>query len=64
MSRLADALGLDQQKVHDGFTVSQRAGAMPVCRECGALVAYETQQLHTQWHARLAQAGQQDQRRA
>ena len=34
----------------DGFTRSERGVRLPVCRRCGALVAYETQRTHVDWH--------------
>ncbi len=53
MSKFIDALGLDQPRLLDGFTSNPRAGAMPVCSTCGALVSFESQQPHRDWHDAL-----------
>lgn len=47
---LRETTGLDSVQTHDGYTQNLRAGQMPVCDRCGALVTYETQPTHTEWH--------------
>lgn len=50
MQSIRKYLGLVQPLPHPEFQPNRRAGAMPVCQRCGALVAYESQQLHLSWH--------------
>ncbi|MGY1855288.1 hypothetical protein [Modestobacter sp. SYSU DS0290] len=47
-------LGTGRAPVIEGFTRSSRGVRLPVCRRCGALVAYETQRAHLDWHASTA----------
>lgn len=46
-------LGLSRPVLQPGFQPNERAGSMPVCQVCGASVAFESQQLHKDWHATL-----------
>lgn len=50
--KVSDGIHEWKGRLLDGFQRNQRGGAMPVCQVCGALVTYETQQLHLDWHAR------------
>lgn len=43
-------LGLDTPARLGGYRFNTRSGSMPVCERCGAMVSYDTQQLHTDWH--------------
>lgn len=42
-------LGLTRAELKSGYSRNER-GNMPVCQQCGALVAYESQSRHTAWH--------------
>jgi len=53
LSRAVEYLGLGRPAPEAGYGTNERAGAMPVCEICGALVAIESQRLHTDWHRRL-----------
>lgn len=35
-----------------GFRAQAETHRSPACGRCGAVVAYESQQLHAHWHAR------------
>ncbi|WP_188109300.1 hypothetical protein [Paeniglutamicibacter gangotriensis] len=53
MSFLTNAqkfLGLETPVMLRGYRSNSRSGNMPTCERCGAMVSYETQQLHTDWH--------------
>ncbi len=50
MIRVQKYFGLDKTTIASGFRANTRAGNMPVCERCGALVSYDAQQLHTDWH--------------
>ncbi|MDO5745039.1 MAG: hypothetical protein Q4P23_11285 [Micrococcaceae bacterium] len=50
-ARIREYLGLDKPVIHNEFRANARTGTMPVCRHCGALVAFESQELHTDWHS-------------
>ncbi|USQ79042.1 hypothetical protein [Ornithinimicrobium faecis] len=43
--------GLTSPPLRPEFTLSDRGPRMPVCRACGALVAFEGQDGHIAWHA-------------
>lgn len=42
--------GVDSVTILEGFDTTSRGARLPVCRQCGALVAYETQRAHLDWH--------------
>lgn len=50
MGKLFGVFGLNSPPLVPGFTRNGRAGAMPVCDLCGALVSYEAQSRHLHWH--------------
>lgn len=50
LTKIAEFLGTTSPTLKAGYTKSKRGPRMPVCRACGALVAYEAQTLHRAWH--------------
>lgn len=46
---LREFFGLTRAELLSGYDRNEK-GSMPVCQECGALVAYESQARHTAWH--------------
>lgn len=47
---IREYLGLTRAELMSGYIRNERAGSMPVCQQCGALVAFESQDRHTAWH--------------
>ncbi|MGJ9412985.1 hypothetical protein ACHAAC_09785 [Aeromicrobium sp. CF4.19] len=52
ITTLREFLGMDAATVLAGYELSSRGVRLPACEVCGAVVAYETQQAHLDWHAR------------
>ncbi len=50
VQRVLRFLGLDRPTLEDGFTLDERGSRAPVCDTCGAVVAYQSQTVHTRWH--------------
>ena len=46
---LPEFLGMTRAEMQSGYVRNERV-SMPVCQECGAVVAYESQSRHTAWH--------------
>ena len=40
---------MTRAEMQSGYVRNERV-SMPVCQECGAVVAYESQSRHTAWH--------------
>ncbi|MGL5406657.1 MAG: hypothetical protein ACRDAX_07755 [Propionibacteriaceae bacterium] len=53
MRKVLDFLGMSTPPLEENFAKNPR-GKMPACKRCGALVTYESQQLHNQWHTDIA----------
>lgn len=47
---LSRFLGVDVPQPEPGYTRSRRGALLPVCEICGAVVAFESQRAHTEWH--------------
>ena len=46
---IREYLGLTRAELMPGYLRNEK-GNMPVCQQCGALVAFESQSRHTAWH--------------
>ncbi|WP_156364908.1 MULTISPECIES: hypothetical protein [unclassified Aeromicrobium] len=51
-SRTSAFFGVDRVAVLAGFRLTTRGVRMPTCLTCGAVVAYESQAEHSEWHQR------------
>lgn len=49
-TKVREFLGLDAVRVLSGYQLNSRGPRLPVCETCGAVVAFEGQRPHTDWH--------------